>query len=66
MYFLSTPKFCARAVIGIGSSQEKFEAHFYEGIVCPSSNCMYTACNKMYFVRAAAVCSTRKKQKYSI
>lgn len=32
----------------------------YDEVVCP--NCMHTACNSMYFVRAAALCTTRTKE----
>ena len=35
------------------------KAHCYEEEVCP--NCMRTACNSRYFVRAAAVRSESKK-----
>ncbi len=61
--FCSTcsPNFHTKAATDIRASESKFKAHYHGGVVCPS--CMCTACNSMYFVRAAAICTTSKKQK---
>ncbi len=45
-------------------SESKFKAHYHDRAVCAS--CMHTTCNSMYFVRAAAVHTTSKKQNYAI
>ncbi len=62
--FLFSPKFCAKAPTDSRSAESKFKAYCHERAVCPS--CVHTACNSMYFVRAAAVCTICKKQKYAI
>ncbi len=54
---LGSPKFHAEAPMDRRPLEE-------DRAVCPS--CMHTACNSMYFVRAAAVSTTSKKQKYAI
>ncbi len=49
----------------ISLSDSKFKAHYHDVVICP--NCMSsTACNSVYCVRAAAACTTSKKQKYVI
>ncbi len=45
-------------------SNRPLKAHYHDGVVC--SNCMHTACNGMFYLRAAAVRTTSKKQKYVI
>ncbi len=50
-----------KAVMDSRASESKFKAHFHDGVVCPS--CLRTARNSVYLVRAAAVCTTSKKQK---
>ncbi len=62
--FLCTPKFHAKAPMTRSASESKFKAHCHDRAVCPT--CMHTACNSMYFVRAAAVCTASKKQKYDL
>ncbi len=62
--FLCTPKCHAWAPTDRRASELKFKAHCHDRAVCPS--CMHTVCNSMYFVRAAAVCTKSKKQKYVI
>ncbi len=47
-----------------GAPELKLKAHYHDGVVCP--NCMHTACNSMYSVKAAAVRTISKKQKYAI
>ncbi len=62
--FLCTPKFHTKAPTDRRASESKFKAHWPDRAVCPS--CMHTPCNSMDFVKAAAVYSTSKKQKYTI
>ncbi len=62
--FLCTPKFHAEAPTDRRASASKFKMHCHDRAVCPS--CLHTACISMYFVRAAVVCTTSKKQKYAI
>ncbi len=53
--------FCIKAVTDIEASESKFKMHYHDRVVCPI--CMYTACDSMYFVRAAAGHTISKKQK---
>ncbi len=48
----------------VGASESKFKAHYHDGVICP--NCVHTACNSMYFVKAAAVHTTSKKHQFAI
>ncbi len=63
-FSFASKNFCAKAVTDLEASELKFKMHYHDGVVCP--NCMHSACNSMYFVRAAAVCTTSKQQKYAI
>ncbi len=62
--FLCTPKFHAKTPRDIGASESKSKAHCHDRAVCTS--CMHTTCSSMYFVKAAAVCTTSKKQRFAI
>ncbi len=62
--FLYAQEFDAKAPTDGRASESKFKAHCLDRAVCPS--CMYTACNSMYLVRAAAVCIVSKEQKHAI
>ena len=41
-----------------------FRAQFDDEAVCPNS--MYTACNSMYYLKAATVCTVEKRNKYPL
>ncbi len=62
--FLCSPKFHAKAATDVSASESQFKAYCRDKAVRP--NCLHTACNSMYFEKAAAVCTTSKQQKYAI
>ncbi len=59
-----TPCVCTKAATDIGASESKFKAYYHGGVVFPS--CMHTTGNSIYFMRAAAVYTTSKKQMFAI
>ncbi len=50
----------------IGAPEWKFKVHSHDGVVQVCPKCMHAVCYSMYFVKAAAVCTTGKKQDYAI